>query len=169
MFAASQVDLHLTSSTCHPLAAEKTIKVGLPLSNKVIAEVVNEKGNPAPSHLAAFRMKVKIHVFHFFHAEVSNQFFKGQLDRSLMSCLVDEVDEYIPTICGNLFLKMLPCWLNLVRSATWSKCPYRLVNLMQDLQFWLVLQIIDLCPVHRNTSPRLHITHPELLRCLHQN
>jgi hypothetical protein len=91
------------------------------LSKKVIAEVVNEKRNSAPPHLAAFRMKVKIHVFHFFHAEVSNQFFKGQFDRFLMSCLVDEVDEYIPAICSNLFLKMLPCRLNLARSATWSR------------------------------------------------
>jgi hypothetical protein len=139
MFAASQVDLHLTSSTCHPLAAEKIVKAGLPLSIKVIAEVVNEKGNPAPSHLAAFRMKVKIHVFHFFHAEVSNQLFIGQFDRFLVSCLVDEVDEYSSAICSNLFLKVLPCRLNLVRSATSSKCSYRLVNLTQDPQFWLVL------------------------------
>jgi len=83
------------------------------LSDQVISEMVDEKRDSSPSHFAAFRMKVEINIVDFFHAEVTDEFFKNELDGFLTSSLIDEIDEDGATVRLNLLLKVLSGRLDL--------------------------------------------------------
>ena len=162
----------LKTASQNPSEEEET-RGHSPLSLEVLMQLINQDTNPIKPQPFALFVEIKVGVVHSRVREGVQGALVRFLDGLFVPGRVDEVDEELVPVERDLLLEMpaegigLPCrvcslssvW-ELEANGSGERAHSR--GEVEHLEIGLVSQVVDLCPINRHRSPRLHKRKPRL-------
>lgn len=127
----------------------RRVHMAVSLLDESVLQLIYEDLYPVPPHAFTFVMKVKVDIVNLPIAQLAYDILKGLLYRQLVSLLVDEVHAILVAIELDLLIEVQ------------AGCNGR-VFLTEDSQPRLVLQIVHLRPVSRDTPAGLDVRQSDL-------